>query len=156
MVDVTIQGLPELLRELKRLNEAAQGRVARNMAMGAARLVARHARANAPVGETGDLKRNTQAGGWALMATLQRIERELPNTTEAERAAYAEHLVKFARDILNASMESLRIWIAAAERQAAMDETHQRIEAALAAWNAALGLDALKGGKPEPEPPLAA
>jgi HK97 gp10 family phage protein len=44
-----IDGLPELLRELKRLNEAAQGRVARNMAMARARTVARHARALAPV-----------------------------------------------------------------------------------------------------------
>jgi HK97 gp10 family phage protein len=43
-----ITGLPELLRELKRLSDAGQGRVARNMAMAGARVVAKHARALAP------------------------------------------------------------------------------------------------------------
>ena len=57
---VTIGGLPELLRELQRLEAAAQGRVSRNMAMGAARVVARHARALAPV-ETGALRKSIRA-----------------------------------------------------------------------------------------------
>jgi hypothetical protein len=33
---VTVNGLPQLLRELQRLSEAAQTRVARNMSMAAA------------------------------------------------------------------------------------------------------------------------
>jgi hypothetical protein len=43
MVKVTVRGLPELLRELQRLGEAAQTRVARNMSMAGARVVARAA-----------------------------------------------------------------------------------------------------------------
>jgi HK97 gp10 family phage protein len=59
---ITIKGIPELLRALKeRLEQPAQGRVARNMAMAGARVVARHARALAPVGETGNLRKSIKA-----------------------------------------------------------------------------------------------
>jgi HK97 gp10 family phage protein len=60
MITANIKGMPDLLRELQRLSEAAQGRVARNMAMGAARVVAKHARALAPV-DTGALKKSVKA-----------------------------------------------------------------------------------------------
>jgi hypothetical protein len=44
-LEITIKGIPELQRALKeRVSEPGQGRVARNMAMAAARVVARHAR----------------------------------------------------------------------------------------------------------------
>jgi HK97 gp10 family phage protein len=59
-MQATLHGLPGLLKELQRLGSAAQGRVARNMAMAGARVVAKHARALAPV-KTGRLKRSIKA-----------------------------------------------------------------------------------------------
>ena len=59
-VTTTIKGIPELLLELQRLSEAAQGRVARNMSMAGARIVAREARVLAPV-VTGALRRSIKA-----------------------------------------------------------------------------------------------
>ena len=59
-IDVTVRGLPELLKDFQRLNEAAQGRIAKNMAMAGARVAAKHARDAAPV-ETGTLKKSIKA-----------------------------------------------------------------------------------------------
>jgi hypothetical protein len=59
-VNVGVRGLPELLRELQRLGEAAQGRVSRNGSMAMARTAARLARDRAPV-RTGALKRSIKA-----------------------------------------------------------------------------------------------
>jgi hypothetical protein len=64
MVTATVRGLPELLRELQRLSEAARGRVARNMAMAGARVVAKHARALTPV-ETGALRKSIKGSARA-------------------------------------------------------------------------------------------
>ena len=58
---VRIRGLPELKVELSRLSAAVAGRLSRNAAMAGARVVARHAKLLAPVGETGDLRRSIRA-----------------------------------------------------------------------------------------------
>lgn len=60
-VKITVKGLPELKAEMQRLSASAQTRLARNGSMAMARVVARYARLNAPVGETGDLKRSIKA-----------------------------------------------------------------------------------------------
>jgi HK97 gp10 family phage protein len=59
-VDVQVKGLEELKRELARLDAAVATRLARNASMAMARVVAKHARANAPV-LTGALKRSIKA-----------------------------------------------------------------------------------------------
>jgi HK97 gp10 family phage protein len=87
-VTIEIKGLPQLLRELQRLSEAAQGRVARNMAMAAARTVARHARALAPV-RTGALKKSIKVRrGKARLAKGQAI-------AFANAADWKAHLLEY-------------------------------------------------------------
>jgi HK97 gp10 family phage protein len=60
MPTAEVRGLPELKRELARLSRAVQTRLARNAVMAMARVVAKHARANAPV-ETGRLRASIKA-----------------------------------------------------------------------------------------------
>jgi hypothetical protein len=48
MATVTVKGIPELKREMERLSAAVQTRLAPNATMAMARVVARHARLNAP------------------------------------------------------------------------------------------------------------
>jgi hypothetical protein len=52
-VKITVKGVDQLKRDMSRLTAAVQTRLARNATMAMARVVARHARLNAPV-ETGD------------------------------------------------------------------------------------------------------
>jgi Bacteriophage HK97-gp10, putative tail-component len=59
-VDVKVRGIEELKRELARMSDAVAKRLGKNARMAAARVAARHARANAPV-ETGDLRRSIKA-----------------------------------------------------------------------------------------------
>jgi HK97 gp10 family phage protein len=57
-VDVQVRGLEELKRELNKLSVAIGDRLINNAARAGARVVARQAKANAPVGETGALKKS--------------------------------------------------------------------------------------------------
>jgi hypothetical protein len=49
MIDLRFAGLDDLKREMARLSAAVQTRLAKNASMAMARVVARHARENAPV-----------------------------------------------------------------------------------------------------------
>jgi HK97 gp10 family phage protein len=81
-VDVQIRGIDELKRELARLDAAVQTRLARNAAMAMARVVAKHARALAPV-RTGALKKSIKA-------------RRDPERTRGKVQAFAGATVRYA------------------------------------------------------------
>jgi HK97 gp10 family phage protein len=103
---ITIKGIPELLRALKeRVEVPGQGRVARNMTMAGARVVARHARALAPV-ETGTLKASIKAKrGRQKLVKGQAI-------AYANAAVYYSRFVEYgtahqpARSFLRAALDS--------------------------------------------------
>jgi HK97 gp10 family phage protein len=59
-VDVQVRGLDQLKRELALLSSPDAARLSKNAAMAGARVIARHARANAPV-ETGALRASIKA-----------------------------------------------------------------------------------------------
>jgi hypothetical protein len=82
--------------------------------------------------------RQLQGEAWSQLAMLDRIERELPAMTETERAAYAEHMAVFTRNVLNASLALLRSAVDLSEAHRDRQELVSRIEATLAGWSTLL------------------